>query len=167
MAAPAMRIVFGLLTFVTVGMIIGTGFPSMRGLRGQKARYLREIEEGEFCLLEANECLLALVQVKPEVVSWSPRIIVLHNFLSSEECEYLKAIARPRLQVSTVVDIKTGKGVKSDVRTSSGMFLNHVERSYPIIQAIEKRIAVFSQVPAENGELIQVLRDRTMHVDES
>jgi prolyl 4-hydroxylase len=83
---------------------------------------------------------------------------VLHDFLSPEECEYLKAIARPRLQVSTVVDVKTGKGVKSDVRTSSGMFLTHVERSYPIIQAIEKRIAVFSQVPAENGELIQVLR---------
>ncbi|KAL0643429.1 hypothetical protein Bca4012_041719 [Brassica carinata] len=59
--------------------------------------------------------------VKPEVVSWLPRIIVLHNFLSSEECEYLKAIARPRLQVSTVVDIKTGKGVKSDVRTNSGI----------------------------------------------
>ncbi|CAN7076429.1 unnamed protein product [Brassica oleracea var. botrytis] len=99
----------------------GTGFPSIRGLRGQKARYLREIEEVKFCLLQANECLLALVQVKPEVVSWSPRIIVLYNFLSSEECEYLKAIARPRLQVSTVVDIKTGKGVKSDVRTSSGI----------------------------------------------
>ncbi|KAL0655295.1 hypothetical protein Bca4012_075879 [Brassica carinata] len=99
----------------------GTGFPSIRGLRGQKARYLREIEEVKFCLLQANECLLALVQVKPEVVSWSPRIIVLYNFLSSEECEYLKAIARPRLQVSTVVDIKTGKGVKSDVRTSSGV----------------------------------------------
>ncbi|XP_038979396.1 prolyl 4-hydroxylase 1-like, partial [Phoenix dactylifera] len=27
-----------------------------------------------------------------------------------------------------------------------------------LAQAIEKRIAVFSQVPAENGELIQVLR---------
>ncbi|CAF1803119.1 unnamed protein product, partial [Brassica napus] len=171
MAAPAMRIVFGLLTFVTVGMIIGallqlafinrledsygTGFPSIRGLRGQKARYLRDVSRWAN---DKDAELLRLGYVKPEVVSWSPRIIVLHNFLSSEECEYLKAIARPRLQVSTVVDIKTGKGVKSDVRTSSGMFLNHVERSYPIIQAIEKRIAVFSQVPAENGELIQVLR---------
>ncbi|KAL0758822.1 hypothetical protein Bca101_074972 [Brassica carinata] len=84
----------------------GTGFPSIRGLRGQKARYLR---------------VFRCFPVKPEVVSWSPRIIVLYNFLSSEECEYLKAIARPRLQVSTVVDIKTGKGVKSDVRTSSGI----------------------------------------------
>ncbi|KAF3579951.1 hypothetical protein DY000_02028601 [Brassica cretica] len=133
MAAPAMRIVFGLLTFVTVGMIIGTGFPSIRGLRGQKARYLRDVSRW------ANDKDAELLRL-------------------GYECEYLKAIARPRLQVSTVVDIKTGKGVKSDVRTSSGMFLNHVERSYPIIQAIEKRIAVFSQVPAENGELIQVLR---------
>jgi hypothetical protein len=53
--------------------------------------------------------LLRIGNVKPEVVSWSPRIIVLHDFLSPEECEYLKAIARPRLQVSTVVDVKTGK----------------------------------------------------------
>lgn len=27
-----------------------------------------------------------------------------------------------------------------------------------LVQAIEKRIAVYSQVPAENGELLQVLR---------
>lgn len=101
---------------------------------------------------------LRLGFVKPEIVSWSPRIIVLHKFLSMEECDYLRAIARPRLQISTVVDVKTGKGVKSDVRTSSGMFLSSEERKYPIIRAIEKRIAVFSQVPEENGELIQVLR---------
>ncbi|XP_020246622.1 prolyl 4-hydroxylase 1 isoform X3 [Asparagus officinalis] len=99
-----------------------------------------------------------LTLVKPEVLSWSPRIILYRNFLSTEECDYLRAIARPRLQVSTVVDTKTGKGIKSEVRTSSGMFLSSEERRYPIIQAIEKRIAVFSQVPADNGELIQVLR---------
>lgn len=28
--------------------------------------------------------LSLLVQVKPEILSWSPRIILLHNFLSSE-----------------------------------------------------------------------------------
>ncbi|CAB4294211.1 unnamed protein product [Prunus armeniaca] len=74
------------------------------------------------------------------------------------ECDYLRAIASPRLQVSTVVDTKTGKGIKSSVRTSSGMFLSHEEKKYPRIQAIEKRISVYSQVPVENGELIQVLR---------
>nr|KJB71801.1 hypothetical protein B456_011G144200 [Gossypium raimondii] len=102
--------------------------------------------------------ILSCQEVKPEIISWSPRIIVLHNFLSNEECDYLRAIARPRLQVSTVVDVKTGKGIKSNVRTSSGMFLSPTEKKYPMIQAIEKRISVFSQIPAENGELIQVLR---------
>uniref|UniRef100_M4FEI8 Uncharacterized protein n=1 Tax=Brassica campestris TaxID=3711 RepID=M4FEI8_BRACM len=33
----------------------------------------------------------------------------LAKMMIDYECEYLKAIARPRLQVSTVVDIKTGK----------------------------------------------------------
>lgn len=96
--------------------------------------------------------------VKPEILSWSPRIILLRNFLSSEECDFLRAIAKPRLQISTVVDTKTGKGIKSQVRTSSGMFLSSEEKLYPIVKAIEKRISVFSQVPVENGELIQVLR---------
>ncbi|CAN7025433.1 unnamed protein product [Brassica oleracea var. botrytis] len=96
----------------------GTGFPSIRGLRGQKARYLRDVS---WWANDKDAELLRLGYGKPEVVSWSPRIIVLHNFLRPEECEYLKAIARPRLQVSTVVDIKTGKGVKSDVRTNSGI----------------------------------------------
>ncbi|CAN7097416.1 unnamed protein product [Brassica rapa subsp. narinosa] len=85
----------------------GTGFPSIRGLRGQKARYLRDVSrwanDKDAELLRLGYAILFIL------ISWSPRIIVLHNFLSSEECEYLKAIARPCLQVSTVVDIKTGK----------------------------------------------------------
>ena len=102
--------------------------------------------------------ILRLGFVKPEVLSWSPRIILLHNFLSYEECDYLRGVALPRLKISTVVDANTGKGIKSDVRTSSGMFLSHEERKYPMIHAIEKRISVYSQVPIENGELMQVLR---------
>jgi prolyl 4-hydroxylase len=102
--------------------------------------------------------ILRLGYVKPEVLSWSPRIILLHNFLSYEECDYLRGVALPRLKISTVVDANTGKGIKSDVRTSSGMFLNHEERKYPMIHAIEKRISVYSQIPIENGELMQVLR---------
>ncbi|KAL5702923.1 procollagen-proline 4-dioxygenase [Ranunculus cassubicifolius] len=150
--AISMKVVFGLLTFVTIGMIIGALF---------QLAFLRKLEEssGVSGWTEDTEAaVLRLGFVKPEIVSWSPRIIVLHNFLSMEECDYLRAIAKPRLHISTVVDTKTGKAIKSNVRTSSGMFLNTNERKYPTIQAIEKRIAVFSQIPAENGELIQVLR---------
>ncbi|KAI9072596.1 hypothetical protein K1719_045432 [Acacia pycnantha] len=86
---------------------------------------------------------MRLGYVKPEVLNWSPRIILLHNFLSVEECDYLRAIALPRLQVSTVVDAKTGKGIRSDVRTSSGMFLSAEERKYPMIQE-----SINSELPA-------------------
>ncbi|XP_068660725.1 prolyl 4-hydroxylase 1-like [Aristolochia californica] len=146
------KFIFGLLTFVTVGMIIGA-LVQLAFLRR-----LEEVSGKSHWAIDEDAQVLRLGFVKPEVVSWSPRIVVFHNFLSMEECDYLRAIARPRLQISTVVDVKTGKGIKSDVRTSSGMFLSSEERKYPIVQGIEKRIAVFSQVPAENGELIQVLR---------
>ncbi|KAJ9178438.1 hypothetical protein P3X46_010319 [Hevea brasiliensis] len=150
--APAMKIVFGLLTFVTVGMIIGALF---------QLAFIHKLEDSYGIPHWDNDKeaeILRLGYVKPEIISWSPRIIVLHNFLSMEECDYLRAIALPRLEISTVVDTKTGKGIKSNVRTSSGMFLSSEERKYPMVQAIEKRISVYSQVPVENGELLQVLR---------
>ncbi|KAB2062341.1 hypothetical protein E1A91_A10G151700v1 [Gossypium mustelinum] len=172
--APPMKIVFGLLTFVTVGMIIGAlfqlafirgledsygdDFPTTKLHRRQSDGYLKLPRGMSHWHGDKEAEILRLGVVKPEIISWSPRIIVLHNFLSNEECDYLRAIARPRLQVSTVVDVKTGKGIKSNVRTSSGMFLSPTDKKYPMIQAIEKRISVFSQIPAENGELIQVLR---------
>ncbi|CAO2827044.1 prolyl 4-hydroxylase 1 [Amaranthus tricolor] len=172
--ATAIKVVFGLLTFVTIGMIIGalfqlafiyrledssgTSLPLSRKMHQQTKSYLPLSTGLGSWANDKEAALLRLGHVKPEIISWSPRIIVLHNFLSMEECDYLRAIALPRLQVSTVVDTKTGKGVRSEVRTSSGMFLYPNERKYPLIEAIEKRISVFSQVPVENGELIQVLR---------
>ncbi|XP_050372725.1 prolyl 4-hydroxylase 1 [Argentina anserina] len=173
--AAAIKVVFGLLTFVTVGMIIGALFqlafirrleesyrsefpPARRVGRTLNDGYLQFPRGIPHWTNDKEAEVLRLGYVKPEVLSWSPRIILLHNFLSMEECDYLRAVASPRLQVSTVVDIKTGKGIKSKVRTSSGMFLSPQEKKFPMIQAIEKRIAVYSQVPIENGELIQVLR---------
>ncbi|XP_027363294.1 prolyl 4-hydroxylase 1 [Abrus precatorius] len=173
--APAMRIVFGLLTFVTVGMIIGAlsqlaiirkledsygnDSLSFRRLSGLDNDGSLQLPRGiPYWNNDKEAEILRIGYVKPEVLSWSPRIILLHNFLSMEECDYLRAIALPRLQISTVVDTKTGKGIKSDVRTSSGMFLSPEERKYPMVQAIEKRISVYSQIPVENGELMQVLR---------
>ncbi|KAG2720943.1 hypothetical protein I3760_02G058100 [Carya illinoinensis] len=172
MAVATMKIVFGLLTLVTVGMIIGALFqlafirrledsyevPSFRRLQGHQNDGYLHLPRGIPLWDNDKEArILRLGFVKPEIMSWSPRIILLHNFLSNEECDYLRAIALPRLQISTVVDTKTGKGIKSDVRTSSGMFLSPEEKKYPMIQAIEKRISIYSQVPVENGELIQVL----------
>uniref|UniRef100_A0A6N2MBZ3 Uncharacterized protein n=1 Tax=Salix viminalis TaxID=40686 RepID=A0A6N2MBZ3_SALVM len=54
--------------------------------------------------------------------------------LPLQECDFLRAIAKPRLQTSTVVDAKTGKGIESKVRTSTGMFLSSEEKKYPMVQ---------------------------------
>lgn len=90
-----------------------------------------------------------------EVVSWEPRAFVYHNFLSKEECEYLIGLAKPRMVKSTVVDSTTGKSKDSRVRTSSGMFLQRGRDK--VIRAIERRIADYTFIPAENGEGLQVL----------
>ncbi|KAH9305078.1 hypothetical protein KI387_009482, partial [Taxus chinensis] len=112
----------------------GSGFPLYRRKVHQSQERHLYLPKG-FSPWEQDEDarILRIGFVKPEIISWSPRIIVLHNFLSNE-------------------------GIKSDVRTSSGMFLNHEEKKYQMIKAIEKRVSVYSQVPVENGELMQILR---------
>ncbi|RDX83853.1 Prolyl 4-hydroxylase 1, partial [Mucuna pruriens] len=168
---PSMRIVFGLLTFITVGMIIGAlsqlaiirrledsygtdslPFRRLRGVDGDG--YLQLPRSIPYWNNDKEAEILRLGYVKPEVLSWSPRIIVLHNFLSTEECDYLRALALPRLQISTVVDTKTGKGIKSDVRTSSGMFLSPQERKYPMFNLKRggQRIATMLMYLSDNIE---------------
>lgn len=90
-----------------------------------------------------------------EVISWEPRAVIYHNFLSKEECEYLINLAKPHMKKSTVVDSETGKSKDSRVRTSSGTFLPRGRDK--TIREIEKRIADFTFIPAENGEGLQVL----------
>ncbi|KAK2446553.1 putative prolyl 4-hydroxylase [Trifolium repens] len=90
-----------------------------------------------------------------EILSWEPRAIVYHNFLSKEECEYMINLAKPFMAKSSVVDSKTGKSTESRVRTSSGMFLKRGKDK--TIQNIERRIADFTFIPVENGEGLQVL----------
>ncbi|KMZ60678.1 Prolyl 4-hydroxylase subunit alpha-1 [Zostera marina] len=98
------------------------------------------------------------IYVKPEVISWSPRITIYRNFLSVEECDHLIMIGKPQLNFSFVYDSKTLLPTRSKGRTSQGMFLSLRERNHSIIQTIETRISVFTQVPKQNGEPLQVLR---------
>ncbi|CAH8262579.1 unnamed protein product [Arabidopsis lyrata] len=90
-----------------------------------------------------------------EVISWEPRAVVYHNFLSNEECEHLINLAKPSMVKSTVVDEKTGGSKDSRVRTSSGTFLRRGHDE--VVEVIEKRISDFTFIPVENGEGLQVL----------
>lgn len=90
-----------------------------------------------------------------EVISWEPRAVVYHNFLTNEECEHLISLAKPSMVKSTVVDEKTGGSKDSRVRTSSGTFLRRGHDE--VVEVIEKRISDFTFIPVENGEGLQVL----------
>ncbi|NIF53466.1 2OG-Fe(II) oxygenase [Burkholderia sp. Ax-1724] len=97
-----------------------------------------------------------------------PAAVHLANFLSADECEQLIALARPRLDRSTVVDPVTGRNVVAGHRSSYGMFFRLAET--PLIARLEARIAELTGLPAENGEGLQMLNyeegaESTPHVD--
>lgn len=90
-----------------------------------------------------------------EQVSWKPRIFVLRNFLSEEECDHLVNKARPLMTKSTVVDNDTGKSIDSTVRTSTGTFFSRDEDE--VITRVEKRISLVTMLPEDHGEGLQIL----------
>ncbi|CAM8937439.1 unnamed protein product [Rhodiola kirilowii] len=90
------------------------------------------------------------------LLSWSPRAFHYNGFLSDKECDHLISLTNGRLGKSMVADSKTGKGVESKVRTSSGTFLDYAQDE--IVADIEARIATWTFLPIENGEAMQVLR---------
>ena len=59
-----------------------------------------------------------------KAVSWQPRIFVYRGFLSDAECDHLVELGKKKVQRSLVADNDSGKSVMSEVRTSSGTFLD-------------------------------------------
>jgi prolyl 4-hydroxylase len=85
-----------------------------------------------------------------------PRIVLLEGVLSTDECEQLIKLARPRLRPSTVVDPQTGANTVANYRNSEGMFFRLSET--PLIERLDRRISELMNGPVENGEGLQVLR---------
>lgn len=90
-----------------------------------------------------------------ELISWQPRAFVHHNFLTPEECDHLINASLPQMKRSRVVG-KNGESETMDVRTSYGSFLRRMQD--PVIEAIQQRVAHWTQLPMVNQEDTQVLR---------
>jgi hypothetical protein len=65
-----------------------------------------------------------------KAVSWQPRIFVYKGFLSDAECDHLVRLGKAKVQRSMVADNLSGKSVMSEVRTSSGTFLDKRQVPY-------------------------------------
>ncbi len=92
-----------------------------------------------------------------EVLSKSPRIMLIHNFLTDEECEYFIREASPNLERAVVVDPEgdLSDGLVVDQRTSDGAYLENFDD--PILHRVEKRIARLTKTSIDRGEPLQVL----------
>ncbi len=88
----------------------------------------------------------------------NPRIVVLGNLLSDEECDALIELAKPRLARSLTVATKTGGEEVNDDRTSNGMFFQRGE--HDVVKRLEARLARLLDWPEENGEGLQILHYR-------
>jgi prolyl 4-hydroxylase len=92
-----------------------------------------------------------------ETLSWSPRVFLLKNFLSDEECEHLIELGEKKLERSTVVN-SDESGAVSTARTSFGTFVTR--RLTETLQRVEDRVAKYSGIPWEHQEQLQLLRYR-------
>lgn len=80
-----------------------------------------------------------------------PLILILANVLSGTECEALIDFAQDRMQRAK---IGTSRAV-SDVRTSSGMFVEESENA--LIQTVEARVSELMHIPLSHAEPLQIL----------
>ena len=88
----------------------------------------------------------------------NPRLVVLGNLLSDQECDELIALAKPRMARSLTVATKTGGEEVNDDRTSNGMFFQRGEND--VVRRLETRLAHLLDWPEENGEGLQILHYR-------
>jgi prolyl 4-hydroxylase len=86
----------------------------------------------------------------------SPTLALLGGLFDADECADLIDLARPRLRPSTIVDPRSGQDIVAEHRNSWGMFFRPDET--PLLARLDRRLSEAMNLPAENGEGIQVLR---------
>lgn len=91
----------------------------------------------------------------------TPRIVVLGNVLSDEECDALAAYSDQRMERSPVVADGDGSMQLHVHRTSSGAMLQRGETE--LIIRVEVRLAMLANWPVDRGEGMQVLRYEPGH----
>jgi prolyl 4-hydroxylase len=85
----------------------------------------------------------------------SPQVTVIEHVLSSEECDELIALSRPKLARSTTIDRTTGSEAVIHDRSSEGTYFMRGEN--PLVARIELRLSELISNPVENGEGLQIL----------
>ncbi|KAF6146172.1 hypothetical protein GIB67_005820 [Kingdonia uniflora] len=115
----------------------------------------KKTEESRLKLKSETRSSSVFDPTKVTQLSWHPRAFLFKGFLSDEECDHFITLAKDKMEKSMVADNASGKSVESEVRTSSGMFLN--KQQDDIVSNVEDRLAAWTFLPIENGEAMQIL----------
>ena len=89
-------------------------------------------------------------------VSLRPMALVLSDFLSDDECDFIKDYAHNRMVPSGLATMDNTAGSQEDVRTSTQTFMER--NGSPQIRALEERAHNLTRLPYDLGENIQVVR---------
>lgn len=107
--------------------------------------------EGAGSILDAGDRKVQVLAAMQE-----PRVLVLADLASAEECQALIEQARPRLARSLTVAVDDGSEKPHEDRTSNGMFFTRGETE--LVRRLEERMARLLGWPVQNGEGLQVLQ---------
>ena len=92
-------------------------------------------------------------------LSYNPRVFAFDNFLTDEECEFLKWYGGPSLMPSRTINMTTGEMQIDKVRTNEQMYINDTDcREHPVISSIIARMHRFARMPRGHGEALQIGR---------
>lgn len=92
-----------------------------------------------------------------KTISLRPLILEVQNFLSNEECEWIRTTSEPHMRQSGTSNMDMDQGKPpTEWRTSTTYFLP--SEGYPIVQDIDRRVSNLTRTLINQQEFVQVLR---------
>lgn len=106
--------------------------------------------------LTENKVTLSDKELSISYACHKPYIVVLDDFLSTEECTALIKMSQDKFKTSRVVNDDDGTRIESKSRISQSV--SHSKSSHKLVKTIESRIAELLNWPANHGEGLLVLK---------
>ncbi|KAF7028504.1 hypothetical protein CFC21_040416 [Triticum aestivum] len=93
---------------------------------------------------------------KSKRLSWHPRVFLYEGFLSHMECDHLVSMAHGKIGSSVLVN--DGATNISQNNIDAGLIFSLADSKDIVVSKIEDRISLWSFIPKEHGESMQILK---------
>lgn len=137
----------------------GTGCESDPGAARAMIEAIAEADPysaGQLAFLQRMKGEAAAGAAERVLLSGAPHIELIRGLLSSEECDYVMALAAPELRPSVIVD-ESGRQMPHPTRTSFGMSFGPTRENL-VVNALNRRFAAATGTDPRWGEPLHILR---------